>query len=329
LNILLIGAGSIGKRHIANLLSLGYNNISVVTRSHLPEELLHLTTYKTIAGALQNSIFDVAFICTPTALHIENLQLLLEKQIKNIYIEKPLSHTVENIKQVLDLASGYDNNIVVGYDLHFDPGVQKVYELLQAGTIGRVLSVNAFVGQYLPLWRPYEDHRTGMSAKKSTGGGVLLDIVHEFDYLYWLNGATETVAGLNTNSGTLEIETEEVAEVILKYANGSIGSVHLDYMQPSLVRYCIITGAKGSITCNMADKKVTWAMHNGDKGEFNYETFERNDRFKEIVKNFLENKGDYRLTSLQNALESLYIVEAAKYSSANNCMVNLQNFKTN
>lgn len=329
MNILLIGAGSIGKRHIANLLSLGYNNISVVTRFHLPGELSHLITHKTIAAALQDSNFDVAFICTPTALHIENLLLLLEKQIKNIYIEKPLSHTVENIKQVLTLAATYNNNIVVGYDLHFDPGIQKLHELLQAGTIGKVISVNAFVGQYLPHWRPYEDHRTGMSAKKATGGGVLLDIVHEFDYLYWLNGPAETVAGLNVNTGTLEIETEEVAEVIIKYTNGSIGTIHLDYMQPSLVRYCIITGAKGSITCNMADKKVTWALQNGDKGEFSYETFERNDRFKEIIKHFLENKNDYRLTSLQKSLESLYIVEAAKYSSANNCMVNLQNFKTN
>lgn len=321
MNILVIGAGSIGKRHIGNLLSLGYTKISVVSRSVLPNDIAHLDSYKSLQSALLDKDFDAAFICTPTALHVESLQTLLEKRIKNIYIEKPLSHNTENIKQALALAANYENNIVVGYDLHFDPGVQKVYELLKNGTIGNIISINAFVGQYLPHWRPYEDHRKGMSAKISTGGGVLLDIIHEFDYLYWLNGPAKTVAGFNLNSNTLEIETEEAAEVIIKYANGSIGSVHLDYLQPSLVRYCIITGTKGSINCNMAEKKVSWSLHNGNYDQFTYASFERNDRFKDIVKHFLENTNDYRLTRLQQALESLYIVEAAKYSSANNCMV--------
>jgi len=324
LNILLIGAGSIGKRHLANIIALGYTNVSVVTSAILPPQFVGITTYKSVNQALTSGYFNTAFICTPTANHLEALKVLLQNKVENIYVEKPLSHNTQQIDEILALAAGYKNNIAVGYDLHFDPGIQKVRALMQQGIIGKTASVNAFVGQYLPHWRPHEDHRQGMSARAETGGGVILDLVHEFDYLCWLNGPVETVAGFNINTGSLEIETEECAEIMLRFANKSIATVHLDYLQQTLVRYCIVTGTKGTITCNLAERKVTWFAEGGITGEFGYAAFERNDRFKEIVRCFLENNADERLTGLQPALQSLQIAEAAKYSSANNCMVNLQ-----
>lgn len=313
---------------MGNLIELGYTDISVVTRSPLPEKFETLAVaYKTIETAFEKDMYDTAFVCTPTSHHVNNLELLLTKKVQNIYIEKPLSNTTKNISAVLTLAASYKNNIAVGYDLHFDPGIQKVRELLQQQVIGKTVSVNAFVGQYLPRWRPHEDHRKGMSAREETGGGVLLDIIHEFDYLCWLNGPVDTVAGMHINTGVLEIETEECAEVLLKFKNGSIGSVHLDYLQPSLVRHFIITGTHGSITCNIAEKKVSWLTVKGLAGEYTYHEFERNDRFKKIVQHFLEDKTDDRLTGLQGALQSLCIVEAAKYSAAAGCMINPEALK--
>ncbi|HVX51357.1 MAG TPA: Gfo/Idh/MocA family oxidoreductase, partial [Chitinophagaceae bacterium] len=225
--ILLIGAGSIGRRHLENLTALGYKNISVVTRSPLTNNFSKMPAYKTIRQALNSNSFTTAFICTPTSLHTENLKELLSAQVPNIYIEKPVSNTSDDIKKITKLAAGYKNHIVVGFDLHFDPGLQKVQQLMQQNIIGKTVSVNAFVGQHLAQWRPYEDYRKGMSARVETGGGVLLDIIHEFDYLCWLNGPVDTVAGLHVNTGSLEIETEECAEVLLQFKNGSIGAVHL------------------------------------------------------------------------------------------------------
>jgi predicted dehydrogenase len=98
--------------------------------------------------------------------------------------------------------------------------MQKTKELLQSNAIGKIISVNAFVGQYLPQWRSYEDHRKGMSAKKETGGGVLLDLVHEFEYLYRLFGEVDSVTCYTTNTGALEIETEENADVLFKFKSG-------------------------------------------------------------------------------------------------------------
>jgi predicted dehydrogenase len=302
-------------------LALNYTSISVVTGKPLPGEFCAVTAYRDIDEAFKHSRFEAAFICTPTAHHLTSLFKLLAYKTENIFVEKPVSHTTEKMEEILALAAGYKNNIKVGYDLHFDPGIQKIRQLLQQQVIGRVVTVNAFVGQYLPHWRPYEDYRKGMSARKETGGGVLLDIIHEFDYLRWLTGPVSTVACTYTNTGTLEIETEEAAEVLLKFANGATGTIHLDYLQPELVRHCIFTGTKGSITANLARGTVDWMLHDGTKHTFSYAGFERNDRFVAIIQAFLQNNTDDRLTSLTEGLQSLQVVEAAKKSSENNCFV--------
>jgi len=327
LKIILIGLGSIGRRHLRNLLHLGYRQVSVVTRSGtLPEEFSFLRTYNYLHDALSSSDFDAAFVCTPTSLHVASVKSLLEAKVPNIYIEKPVSHSLQGIDDLIALSKSFSNNIVVGYDLHFDAGLQKVAALIAADAIGKVVSVNAQVGQYLPDWRPHEDYRNGMSAKKETGGGVMLDLVHEFDYLLWLLGSVKSVACFYSHSGALDIETEDVSEVLLRFNNGATGAIHLDYLQQKLVRNCLVTGYDGSITWNLADSKVTWINKNKQQEEYGYKGFERNDRFIAIIKAFLENKNDPGLTTLQQGVESLRLVLAAKHSAENEVFVQLSQF---
>jgi len=327
LKIVLIGLGSIGQRHLRNLLHLGYNNVSVVRRSGaLPAEFSFLPVYASLDEALALNMFDAGIVCTPTSFHTAAVKTLLQASVPHIYIEKPVSHTYEGLSEIILLSQTYPNNIVVGYDLHFDPGMMKVKELLEQNVIGKVVSVNAVVGQYLPDWRPKEDYREGMSAKKETGGGVMLDLVHEFDYLYWLIGAAKTIAAQYSNTGALEIETEDVAEVLLRFANGAIGTIHLDYLQRKFVRNCLITGYKGSIKWNLAESKVSWIDDNKQENEFDYRGFERNDRFISIMRSFLTNQQDERLTNLEDGLESLKWVLAAKHSAEHNEFVDLQTF---
>lgn len=328
MKILLIGLGSIGLRHLRNLLHLGYKHISVVSRAGvLPEEFSYLPVYSTLTNALSSSSFDAAIVCTPTSFHVSAVKALLEAKISKIYIEKPVSHSLDGVNDLLDLAASFNNNIVVGYDLHFDPGMQKIKQLLIEDTIGKVVSVNAQVGQYLPDWRPKEDYRIGMSARKETGGGVMLDLIHEFDYLLWLIGPAKTVACEYANSGALEIETEDVCDVLLRFKNGATGTIHLDYLQQKLVRNCLITGHHGTIKWNLVDSKVSWIDKDKHEEEYNYKGFERNDRFVEIMKAFLQNRSDQRLTSLRQGIDSLRLVLAAKHSAENAVFVELDKFK--
>lgn len=315
MNILLVGLGSIGTRHLNNIIALGYKSITVVSRKEkLPDAFAHLQHFKKLEEALAYDNYDSAIICTPTTQHASYLVNLLQQQTKLIYIEKPVSHSLDKLDLIKQLASSYQNKIVIGYDLHFDPGMQKTKELLQSNAIGKIISVHAFVGQYLPQWRPYEDHRNGMSAKKETGGGVLLDLIHEFDYLYRFFGDVDSVNCYTCNTGALEIETEESADVLLKFKNGITGTVHLDYWQQQLIRYAIITGTEGTITWNLAEKFVQLVTKHGSE-KFPFENAERNDRFLSAMKNFLEEKDDDRFSTLDDGIKSLEMVLAAKKSA--------------
>ncbi len=306
-----------------NIYNSGYHNITVVSRSgSLPGEFAHLPVFSSLSAAISSANFHAAVVCTPTSLHIDSLQLLLEARVPNIYIEKPVSHSLQGFDRLLALSKSYASNIIVGYDLHFDPGLQKVKQLLQEGVIGKIVSVNAQVGQYLPDWRPHEDYRQGMSARKKSGGGVMLDLVHEFDYLLWLVGDVITIACQYSHTGALEIETEDVSDVLLRFASGATGTIHLDYLQQKLVRNCLLTGHHGTIFWNLASSKVQWIDKHKHEQEFSYAGFERNERFVQIIKAFLENKNDPRLTTFQESLKSLQLVLAAKHSSENSVFVN-------
>ncbi len=327
MKILLIGLGSIGKRHLQNILHLGYTNIEVVSiKGFLPSPFTNLKVYTSIQQALKAGTYDVAILCTPTANHVGNMLELLQAKIANIYLEKPVSHSEENVEELIKLGNGQSANIVVGYDLHFDIGLQKVKDLLQQNIIGKIVSVNAQVGQYLPDWRPQQDYREGMSAKVQAGGGVMLDLVHEFDYLLWLFGPVKKLACCYQHSGALQIETEDNAEVLLSFESGVLGTIHLDYLQQKLVRNCRITGYHGSIYWDLTTSQVSWINNQKQEETFDYKGFERNDRFIQIMKAFLSGDKDDRLTTLKQGIESLRLVLAAKQSSDCNQFIHLSNF---
>ncbi|HRH59539.1 MAG TPA: Gfo/Idh/MocA family oxidoreductase [Chitinophagaceae bacterium] len=323
--ILLIGLGSIGKRHLKNLLHLNYENISVVTTKQLNDEFNNCKRFQSLEDALQNN-YDAAFICTPTSLHTQQLKILLENNVPNIYVEKPVGHSLAHIYEIQQLINETKSNVLVGYDLHFHPCILKTKELLAANAVGQIVSANAFVGQHLSQWRPYEDYRAGMSAKKETGGGVLLDLIHEFDYLLWLLGDAVSVAASINNTGALEIETEEYADVLIQFANNISATVHLDYLQPILKRFCIFTGTKGTIEMNLAENLVCHTNETGAREIYEFKNEDRNHRFINIISSFLKNENDARLTSFDDALKSLRIVAAAKQSAAEQKIIQLSSF---
>jgi predicted dehydrogenase len=176
----------------------------------------------------------------------------------------------------------------VGFDLHFDPGLHKIRQLLSAGTIGRVTSVQAQVGHYLPDWHPWEDYRHGISAQVETGGGVVLDLIHEIEYVRWLMGAVGEVGCMNGHVSSLEIETEDTAAILLRFKSGAIGTINLDYIQRTLSRSCRLVGEEGTIVWDLPAQKVCWYAAGGKSwDEFSYPGFERNERFVAEMKHLL------------------------------------------
>ncbi|HSF52825.1 MAG TPA: Gfo/Idh/MocA family oxidoreductase [Algoriphagus sp.] len=325
--IVIIGLGSIGTRHFNNLKTLGYQNIALVSSKLIkPKEWDGYEVFPNLELALEAYPFSHAFVCSPTAFHVDQLKLLVQARVPKIYLEKPVSHNFNDLEQ-FKTTSENGVQIIVGYDLHFDPGLTMVKKLLSENAIGKVYSANAFVGQYLPDWRPYEDHRKGMSASIERGGGVMLDLIHEFDYLLWLMGKAASVTAIYQKNEELEIETEDVADVLIKFESGVTGTIHLDYHQRVLIRNCVFTGSLGTIKWDLAARTVVLIGENKEEIRYNFSTFERNDRYLEIVKTFMEEYSDDRICTFEQGLESLQLVIAAKISSQSNSIIKFPVFK--
>jgi predicted dehydrogenase len=285
--VLIAGLGSIGRRHLHNLLSLGVTDIQLLrTKSEQLDEAPTLTVHTSLEKALASQP-DVILICNPTAHHMD-IAIPAASAGCNIFIEKPLSHTWEQVDSLLEIAREKDLVGLVGFDLHFDPGLRKVRQLIAAGVIGHVTSLQAQVGQYLPDWHPWENYRTGVSASVKMGGGVVLDLIHELDYVRWLMGNAQEIGCMSGKVSSLEIETEDTASIMLRFASGAIGTINLDYVQRTLSRSCRVVGEEGTIAWNLVAQRVSWfTAENKEWSEFSYAGFERNDRFVAEMKHLL------------------------------------------
>jgi predicted dehydrogenase len=323
MKLLFIGMGSIGKRHLKNCIALGYYDVYIFSGSFADYALVSKERcFEDLNKALSAHIYDVVFINTPTSTHIDILNQLVGTSHKCIYMEKPVSHNIENID--LELLSSFRTKgaMLVGYDLRFDPGLNKCIEWIEKGKIGKVLAFNAFVGSYLPDWRPNIDYRQSMSTQKKSGGGVMLDLAHEFDYLYYLFGEVNRLSCFYQKTGSLEIETEDLAHLIIEFKSGVSGALSLDYLQREYTRYCRVTGSEGSILWEYASNRVT--LFKGDNlGDFfDYNYYSRDDRFKAILGCVLNKTfTDKRLVGLDDALYSLNMILKAKQSSETSSVI--------
>jgi predicted dehydrogenase len=320
--IVIIGLGSIGKRHLENIISLGYKDIVLIRPNG--EQLVgyeNLEVFKTIDEGCLKYSFEIAVIATPTSNHIKTFKALFKFNVNNIYLEKPISNEYNEYNEILKQIEIKKINVTVGYDLHFEPGLMKIKKILSTGYIGEIVSFISEVGQFLPDWRPAIDYRDSMSARKIDGGGVMLDLVHEFDYINWLLGPFISIVGMHGKLSNLEIETEDISVNILKAESGVIGTLHLDYLQKKLSRKCKIIGNNGIIIWDYSKAMLKWKINDKEDWEyFNYSTFSRNDRFINIMKLFLDSSyesRDKRLTTFKDALKSLKMVALAKQSNKN------------
>jgi len=176
----------------------------------------------------------------------------------HLFIEKPLSDSLEGVDRLLATVTERNLVTLVGCNMRFHPGLVRVKKLLEKGAIGRVVAARVEVGQYLPDWHPQEDYRQGYSARRDLGGGVILDAIHEIDYIRWMLGEVATVACFSGKLSRLEIDTEDTAAILLRFDNGTIGEVHMDYVQRAYSRSCHLIGEEGTILWDYGADKVTY-----------------------------------------------------------------------
>lgn len=317
--ILLIGFGSIGRRHLQNLQRVGKNQLIVYRTglSTLPDdELVDIPVTNDLNDALAHKPVAV-IIANPTACHI-SMALAAAKAGCHLLIEKPISHSMDGVEELVEIVRMQNLTVLVGFQFRFHPGLQQIKHLLDNNAIGPVVNVQAHWGEYLPAWHPWEDYRNSYSARSDLGGGVLSTLSHPFDYLRWLIGDVSAVSAMLGYQGGLEISVEDTANVQLKFDTGVIGHVHLDYVQQPPSHWLRIIGQHGTLYWDNADGEVHY--YSVQRGQWEIleipKDFERNSLFVREIEHFLACIAgmEHPICTLQDGIRVLEITLAAQQS---------------
>lgn len=291
MRLLVVGCGSIGKRHIVNLRTLGVTDIVAVDprrdRRLEVQEKLQVKAVEHLESAWELRP-AAAVIATPSAFHVPQAIEAAEHGC-HLFIEKPLSDGMKGVERLLELVRKRKLITLVGCNMRFVPGIQKMKALIAEGAIGKVVALRAEAGQYLPDWRPWDDYRHGYSAKRSLGGGVILDGIHELDYARDLLGEVEGVSCFAGKLGNLEIDTEDVAAILLRHRSGAISEIHLDYVQRARSRNCEVIGQEGTIRWDFLSGQVQCYRSLSGKWETFHapEGWELNQMYLDEMRHFL------------------------------------------
>jgi len=289
MKILICGVGSIGERHIKNIMSIGYNDIILYRSRNNPLRTISnkFPTYVKIEDALAQKP-DIAFICNPTYLHME-IAIKCANNNCNIFIEKPVSHNLKLFNELESTLRKKNKIVMVGYMMRYHPCVLKMQEWIQKNRIGNVVSFNSTWGEYLPNWHPWEDYRNTYAALDRMGGGPTLTLSHELDTALWLFGDVDKVLGLSNFNSDLEIDTEHAIDILISFKSGVTANIHLDYIQNPPKRYTEIIGTFGRIEFDYYASKLLLYSHGKKEEIFDISTeFERNDMFVDEIRDFIK-----------------------------------------
>jgi len=245
---LIVGSGSIARRHLANLRMLRPKSRIVVLRRRQSDSG-DLPGADRVVDTLEDAIHErpeTAIVANPAPFHVPVAQKLAEAGC-HLLVEKPLSERMEGSNALIDTCASRGVTLMVGYNLRFCPSLQAMASMVADGAIGRILHVSAEIGQYLPDWRPATDYRTGVTAQAKLGGGALLELSHEIDIALWLGGAVASLTASLGRIGDLEIDTEDCADLLINFSSGARGYVHMDLLQRVPTRRCRAMGSAGTL----------------------------------------------------------------------------------
>lgn len=319
MRIAIIGCGSIGLRHTENLLRLRYRNLVVcdprAERRRLVAERFRLPVVPTLAQAFRDHV-DVAFITSPTHLHLGQARDAVRRGA-HVFIEKPLAHVADRrVTQLLVDARRRRRTVFVAVNIRFHPGPQLLKRLLDRGAIGPVRSARVEAGFWLPDWHPGQDYRRWYMAKRSLGGGALLDGIHEIDYLCWLLGDPLDVTAVAERVSDLAIDTEDIGELLLRFKSGAVGNVHVDYLQRAYTRTCRLIGARGTLTWDFTQHAVRWYSARTKRWKtFRYPAGDLNAMYVEELKHFFRLLRRRERPDGREGLRALQVAEAARRSA--------------
>jgi predicted dehydrogenase len=322
-SVLIVGYGSIGKKHLENFLQFKDIQLTVYTKRN-DLQLLRENGIK-ISDSLTECLKenpDVGVITNETSLHIP-IAIKLAKEGLDLFLEKPLSNSLKDVEKLRAIVKKKKLITQIGCNLRFHPCIKKIKSLIEHQKIGRIISAQVQNYSYLPDSHRWEDYRKSYAARKDLGGGVILtNAIHEIDYLYWFFQEVENVISISGKFSDLDIKAEDYVSGLLKFKNKIIGELHMDYFQRPDFRSCKIRGTEGEIYWNSDDNCVNIYNINKKKWETKFDNgFSHNldtySSYVEELKHFLKcvKHRKETINDLEQGVRTLKIALAIKKAS--------------
>ncbi len=303
MKVCFVGTGSIGRRHIKNLRFICSEQkiplrIDVLRSSHTPiDEVVPLIDYEYFQSTEMKMDYDAVFITNPTVCHYETVKELCHHS-KNFFVEKPVFADLSSPPKSLELPA--ENLYYVACPLRYDKILKEARKFVRSHNI---YSARAICSSYLPQWRLGQDYRNTYSASKKMGGGVCIDLIHEWDYLQWMFGRPQEVKMIYGKLSELEIDSEDIAIYIARYEQMFL-ELHLDYFGRHAERKLELYCQEGKFEFDIIQGTVK-------KGEEILEEFKEvpNEKYIRELKNFLKmiNGEQKSVNNLEQAYETMKI----------------------
>jgi predicted dehydrogenase len=264
---------------------------------------------------------DIAVISGAASSRME-ISTLLATSGTHLLIEKPISNSMEGVSNLVTICQDKKSVLAVGYNLRFNESLITFRDHINSQIIGKLLLINCEVGQYLPSWRENIDYRETVSANRKLGGGVLLELSHEIDYLSWIFGKIAWVRATVMQQSNLEIDVEDSAFLTLGIENASnanlVANLSLDFIRQDRRRNCVVVGENGTLKWDGLNHEVSILK----KDEriwttlFKSETSVK-DTYLSEWKDFLAciNSGNLPRCSGKEGLNALQVIESALESA--------------
>ena len=314
------GLGSIGRRHARNLRALGHEVVGFDPVAERRAAFLEEVSGASVAGTLDDAIRGcrAAIIASPNIFHLEQAIRCADAGLA-LFIEKPLAASMAGIDRLSALIDERRTVVLMGSNWKFHPGPRRLKAIVESDGFGDALAVQALGGQYLPDWHPWEDYRGMYSSRRSMGGGVLLDS-HDVDYLTWILGPVARVACDAVRTGTLEIETQDLACLLITFASGARGTLQLDYLQRPYARRVHVTGSTGTAIWDY----VAGVVRHYDTASKSWtdervptDSYDINQMYVDEMRHFISSveAGADTVTPLSQAVHVLSVLDAARQSA--------------
>jgi predicted dehydrogenase len=324
---LIVGWGSIGRRHAECLRAVAPNCGLIIWRqqavdsSASREEASIADQVVFTADDALASMPDFAIISNPAPRHVETACILSDRAIP-LLIEKPLAENAAAVAPLREQLRHRDTPVMIGYVLRFHPAVIAIRARLEAGDIGRILHARFHVGQHLLDWRTRRagDWHKGISARRETGGGALLELSHELDLaLYLLGGLPCGVTARFAATTLRDVDVEDNVDLLLDMPNGVVASVHLDMVSRPARRYIEIAGTAGTLSVDLIEGTASlWQDRASAWTTISTTLPDRNFIYKSQIEHFLTclQRSVPPEIGIDDAEAVLKVIDAARHSAA-------------